>query len=611
MEDACPFQPHINPRSRRLARYAPTLRERQEHDGQRRSASRGESHVQRQCGAPTPRPETQAFIIDTENDVVERVWDLWHSVATREAREPGAALVRRVHSVNSGDTLPQRRPRVVYVRTVLGMLNALGITSPQHDALITKFLTAMALEGGASEAFKQDETVDAAQFIYVFSTVWRAAVTNRTRWSPTSAQVSVSSPVAQQRDSASSGATMHHPYAGSDSHRVAPLPRMKAVPVSEPTAPEVDSSGSSASAGNALSASSSSVVWRSREGGKEEAHTDTESTSPSTNSDSGDERRVDVAECDADLLHTNVSHTSSTTLDSAEKPQAGVRGEERSPMAMEPPAVLDPSPEERNPGEPVITTPTHPSATSRTHHRSPFAAASCLCSTPVSHSRRTSSSFRAIPSDSHLLSSTASRELKRATKRVPGGLMRECTFKPAINSVCEQRPVSLSNTAIVQRRKPASTPLPTFQPNIQQLYQARDSLAWWTRQPFNHSDGNRAEAVVAPLTTSLETAVRRMIAARQRAQSLKPSLQKASCHSVPAARSAVRAPVAHLAKPLLYVDVDLPHGRQERLALHAGDNIRDVAQRFSTLHGLTDSLCQRLVTALTAELRAIPMGKEA
>ncbi|CAG9583969.1 hypothetical_protein_-_conserved [Leishmania major strain Friedlin] len=612
MEDACLFQPQINPRSRRLARHAPTLRERQEQDAQRRSAGREDHGEQPQRGAPMPSPGPEAFAGDTESDIVESVWGLWRSVAIREARETEAALVRRVPSVNDDDRLLQRRPRVVYVTAVLGMLNALGITSPRHDALIAKFLKAMAVEGGASEATKRDEAVDAARFVYVFSTVWRAAVTHRTPRSPVSTRVSApprSPPAAQQHGNSPDGATMRHAYSREVSCRGAPPSHMKAAP-----ATEVGSSGGSGSAVSARSSSSPSAVWSSSEGGEGAAHSHTESASPLTSCGGGDERRSDAAESDADFLRTNISDASSSIPDSSEKPQAGVRSEELSPMSVEPSAGLDPSPEPCNPGEPVIITSARSSVTPRTHHCSPFAAASRLGSASVSRSRRMSSSLRVIPSDSHLLSSTTSRELKRATKRVPGGLMRECTFKPVINSVYEQSPVSFSSTAIVQKRKPASTAPPTFQPNTQQFHQARDSLARWTRQPIKDNSDYRGEAAANPLATGVETAVRRMIAARQqrqRSQSPRPSLQKGSHHSAPAPQSTVRAPVAHPRKPLLYVDVDLPQGQRDRLALYTGDDVQDVAQRFSILHGLSESLCQRLETALTAELCALSVGKAA
>lgn len=582
MEDACLFQPQINPRSRRLARHAPTLRERQEQDAQRRSAGREDHRGQPQRGTPTPSPGTEAFAADTESDTVEAVWSLWRGVAIREARETEAALVHRVHSVNDDGSLPQRRPRVVYVTAVLGMLNALGITSPRYDALIAKFLKAMTVEGGASEATKRDETVDAARFMYVFSTVWRAAVTHSTPRSPSAAQQCGNSP---------NGATMRHTYAKKVSRRGAPPSRMKVAP-----AAEVGSSGGSDSAVSSRSSSSPSVACSSSEGGEGAAHSGTESASPLTSCGSGDERRSNTAESDADFLRTNISDASPSIPDSSEKPQTDVRSQELSPMSMEPAAGLDPSPEPRNPGEPVIITPARSSVTPRTHHCSPFAAASRFGSASVSHSRRMNSSSRVIPSGSHLLSSTTSRELKRATKRVPGGLMRECTFKPVINPVYEQSPLSFSSTAIVQKRKPASTARSTFQPNTQQFHQARDSLACWTKQPVKDSGGYRGEAAANPLATGVETAVRRMIAARQQRQG---------------SQSAVRAPVAHPRKPLLYVDVDLPQGQRDRLALYTADDVQDVAQRFSILHGLSESLCQRLATALTAELCALSTGQAA
>ncbi|GET93517.1 hypothetical protein, conserved [Leishmania tarentolae] len=596
MEEACLFQPQINPRSRRIARHAPTLRERQEQEEQRRCSDREDHRGQPQQGVP-------AFAAGTESDVAESVWGLWRGVAMREARETEAAFVHRARSVNNDDQPSQRRPRVVYVTTVLGMLDALGITSPRHDALISKFLKAMRVEGGALEATKRDETIDAARFMYVFSTVWRAAVTNCTHRSPVPARLSVprrSPPATQQRGSSHSEATVRHAYAGEVPVRGSPLLRMKEAPATE-------KGGSGVACG---ASSSPPSVISSSESGEGEAHSGTESTVPLTSCGGCDERRNDALENDADFLCTNMSDASPSITDSSEKPKAGVRSEELSPMSIEPPAGTHPSPEPRNPCEPVSITPLRPSVTPRTHHRSPFAAESQVGTVSVSGSHRMNS-LRVIPSDSHLLSSTTSRELKKAAKRVPGGPMRECTFKPVINPVYDQSSASFSSTAIVQRRKPSSTARPTFQSSTQQFHRARGSLACRLEQNNNTSD-NRAEAAATPLVAGVEAAVRRMLAARQqrqRSQSPRQSLQKAAHHSAPAPQSAVQAPVIHPRNPLLYVDVDLPQGKQDRLALYAGDNVEDVAQRFSILHGLSDSLCQRLTAALTAEIHALAAGK--
>ncbi|KAG5488845.1 hypothetical protein JIQ42_00462 [Leishmania sp. Namibia] len=614
MESTCPFQPQINPRSRRLARHAPTLRERQEQDEQRRSAGREDRPGLPQRGQPTARARAQAFTKDTESDIVESVWDLWRGVAIGEAREAEVALLSRAHSVN-GDRLPQRRPRVVYVTTVLGMLRSLGVTSPQHDALIAKFLAAMAVEGSASEALKRDETVDAARFMYVFSTVWRVAVTNCTLSSPASARVSMSprSPsAAQQRGDPAGGATIRHHCAGEGSPRGVSPSRMQAARAPVPASLEVASSGSRSLAGSARPLSSPSLICSGGEDSEGESYADFESAASSTTSSGSDgEENSVAAERDSDFLRTSISDASSSASDSAEKRDAGVRTEELSPVATKPSGRLDPSPEPHQPAKPVNTTPTHPIVTPCAHHCSPFAAASRLCSAAVPHSRRTRSSLRVIPSDSHLLWSTTSRELKKTTKCVPGGLMRECTFKPVINPAYEQSPVRSSSAAVVQRRKPASSPLPTFQLNAQRFHQARNSSVWCTKQSLHESGGNQDNATAVSQAAGVKTAVSRMIAARRqwlRLQAPTPNLSKTSHLSMPAQQSAVRARVAHPRKPLLYVDVDLPQGGQDRLALYAGDDVEDVAQRFSILHGLSSSLRQRLATALTTELRALSLG---
>ncbi|KAG5490579.1 hypothetical protein JKF63_00699 [Porcisia hertigi] len=614
MNDACPFHPQINPRSRRLARNAPTLRERQGQE-QQQSIGREVHSAQPQRGTATPGPRVQEFAVKTENDVAESVWDLWRAVATEEARETEAAFVRPVHSRNGDDSRQDRRPRVVYVKTVLGMLNALGVTSPQHDNLIAKFLKAMAVESGASEASKRDTTVDAARFMYVFSTVWRAAVTNRTRPLPTPAQVAVlrcSTPVVRQRGSSSSGATMRRTYAEENPRRGALPSPMKTSPTPAPSS-EVGNSGGSFSVVSEGTSSPLSVVDISNGSSVGEAHSDKGSASPSTSSGNGNERESNAAHSDADFLRTNMSSASSSTPGSETEPQAGIRSQEQSPVSMGPLAGLSSSPELRNPVKLVTNTPTCPSVTPRTQHRSPFAAAAPLCSAAMLHTRRVCSTLRAIPSDSNLLSSTASRELKRATKCVPGGLMRECTFKPVINPVHEQLPVSSRSAAVVPKRRPASTPPPTtLQSNTQPLRLGRGNLAGWESKPFDDDGGNRSQAAAVPLAAEFETAVRRMVAARQqqqRLQSPQPTMQNVGHHSATTPQSVVQATEANSRKPLLYVDIDLPQGIRDRLALYAGDNVHHVAQRFGILHGLTDSLRQRLETALTAELRALAVQR--
>ncbi|KAK7200507.1 hypothetical protein NESM_000105900 [Novymonas esmeraldas] len=523
MDDACSFQPQINPRSRRLARHAPTLRERQEQEEEQRRRS-----------------------VAGADDVDELVWELWRSVASGEARDAETVYVRRECRVAEGagppPPLPQR-PRVVHVTTVLGMLAALGITPPAHSGVIAKFLAAMAVDGGAASACARDATVEATRFLHVFATVWRAAVTTRAGWTPSPAHSGISPRRSPQRRRSLTATTMRR------LRPPPPLPPSSTAPSPPPASggESARTSAASCSPGVGVDETTSGATSAPR---SQRSSSRSPSASPAT----------DAAESDADFLHRNMSSASSST---AGAPSVGdACGDDWSPLgsgsAAAAAAGLSPSPDPRDPSIHVATP---AGASAAPHSRQQQQRRRLLPATP-SLSPRRCSSVRVLPSGSHLLASTASRDLKKATKRVPGGLMRECTFKPAINAAAPG----------ARAAEPAVQP-PSAKP------------------------------------ASVEAAVRRMIAARQHrhegsAPQPGPSTQASSAVRLKAAGAAA-APPPLSRKPLLYVDVDLPRGRHDRLALHAGDDVDNVAMRFSILHGLSDDLRLRLATALADQLRVL------
>lgn len=478
MDQEYSFQPHINSRSRRLARHAPTLRERQEQEQEerlRRTASRQRSlSPGRQLRSPAAtskrdRGASDRRVCVDDNDAARSVWALWRAAAAGEGRDEEKVFMT---ADGTAEDAARPRPLVVHVSTILAMLGSLGVRPPQHTALIAKFLLAV----GAEQDETADQVVEAERFAYVFTTVWKAAVTDHS---------SLSRPATD--NSPQSDAS----FAPSTSYEASPCARA------------------------------------------------------SSSSSRSDAKADEMSSDNGSFLHTNLSRVSTPPTPREECEQACTKPSQLSPLPAGEPPGLSLSPEPRSPH------------VSHHHHHdrgrcSPFSTTS---PTPtLVRTARASSSTRVLASDSHLLTSTTSHELKKATKRIPGGLMRECTFKPKIN-----------DTSPEVRRSSAKAA------GADVLTTARCTE-----------------------TPRFATAVRRMIAARQQQQQQQRQRGQEPKREVGVASQ----------QPLLYVDVDLPRGETGRIALFRGADVAKVAAEFSELKKLDDALRRRLEHVLREQLLA-------
>jgi hypothetical protein len=642
MDKEYSFQPQINARSRHLARYAPTLRERQEQEERLRgSADRQRparswslhspvSAARTGAGAQATKPRrVPAGGSGSENDgddALQSVWALWRAVATGEGRDEERQYTQ-VTSADEVATMP--RPPVVHVTTILAMLSSLGIRLPHHEALIKKFLRAVVAGGDDAVV----DVVDAERFAYVFTTVWKAAVTNHTRWSPAPAPHRASRGVSTEAVATVAPIAGHlpRPLCASSTppvHQASCVPRgvCADLPPRRAGSPQsLTSSPASSDEDSPLSDSSSeacAALTRSASGARV-AFDEHESASRSRSTHSEPSEHADDASSeDGSFLRTNLSRASSAPTSSPPTPPPeshthnDVKPAETLPFFVDEGEGETPglslSPEPRNPHE----TGSPRTASHAMHQRSLFSASA----SPLASVSMVQQTVRVLPSDSRLLTSTTSRELKKTTKRTSGGLMRECTFKPKINDVSPEMLRRSAETVYVRRTaEEADAALPPFQPNTQQYHAGRAKLAWWTEKPFKHSvytpdgdvhygtphgseAGGRSASPV-PLAPGFDSAVRRMIAARQQQKQL---LQPASTKSTvgPAnLESAVRR-AAHppQQQPLLYVDVDLPKGETGRVALFRGSDVAEVAYRFSVRHHLDDRLRARLENVLREQL---------
>ncbi|KAF8286610.1 hypothetical protein TcBrA4_0025610 [Trypanosoma cruzi] len=203
----------------------------------------------------------------------------------------------------------------------------------------------------------------------------------------------------------------------------------------------------------------------------------------------------------------------------------------------------------------------------------------------------------------------------------------------------------------------------TFAPNTARFHKDRDSLAWWTREPFvgagtestaasasgslltaedppvkggaeedteekqgkcrrSSSDGRwHQQAVIRnpsplPIAMGFDKAVQRMLEARKKARPKFEEMLRASTEEShkPLQPTVVepfslQAEARHLhreqQKPVLYVDVDLPSGKTGRIGVHRGDEAADLAKRFGDAYGLNEELRQRLELLLSEKLREL------
>lgn len=288
-----------------------------------------------------------------------------------------------------------------------------------------------------------------------------------------------------------------------------------------------------------------------------------------------------------------------------------------------------------------------------------------LTATRAAHSLSVSRSPLPTKVRPSLLASTASFAGKRAQKKVYDP-MSECTFAPRINTYrplpppppppltlspsCNDasaaRSSRLRSATAASSRSPSPLSEYTFQPNTARFHRRRERLAWWTAAPQTTTattsvyaaDGSRRAATPspvagtpqggeeaplpaapAPLAPGFDKAVRRMIAARQRAKSAGPhgfgeTLRRCGGRdsaSVPATatvpqpfdfRLSQRREQRRPRPVLVYVDVDLPSGSTRRITVHHGDLPSTLARQFCAIHGLNDALCRQLESLLVEKL---------
>ncbi|EKF29071.1 hypothetical protein MOQ_007161 [Trypanosoma cruzi marinkellei] len=203
----------------------------------------------------------------------------------------------------------------------------------------------------------------------------------------------------------------------------------------------------------------------------------------------------------------------------------------------------------------------------------------------------------------------------------------------------------------------------TFAPNTARFHKDRDSLAWWTREPFvgagtepkaasasgsfltsedpsvkgdaeedkeekqgkcrrSSSNGRwHQQAVIRnslplPIAMGFDKAVQRMLEARKKArpkfeEMLRVSTEESHKPLQPTVVEpfSLQAEARHLyreqQKPVLYVDVDLPSGKTGRIGVHRGDEAAVLAKRFGDTYGLNEELRQRLELLLAEKLREL------
>lgn len=81
----------------------------------------------------------------------------------------------------------------------------------------------------------------------------------------------------------------------------------------------------------------------------------------------------------------------------------------------------------------------------------------------------------------------------------------------------------------------------------------------------------------------------------------RPATEVAAFHF----RTDERSTERQWSKPLLFVDVDLPHGRTGRIGVHRGDQAMDLAKSFCTSYGLDHDTMYRLTDILQDKIDAV------
>ncbi|KEG08459.1 hypothetical protein DQ04_07141020 [Trypanosoma grayi] len=263
---------------------------------------------------------------------------------------------------------------------------------------------------------------------------------------------------------------------------------------------------------------------------------------------------------------------------------------------------------------------------------------------------------------------------KKKTKKTPYDPLKGCTFAPAINkkiyrtssahlvSAEKEKQGEKAGEQQSRRKVPGVVPYKskeeremeecTFAPETARFHKGRDSLAWWTREPFIGRSGETTSSIAAeeersidgsacdgvssrpqqqqqqqrqvwasraspvPLTIGFDKAVQRMMEARKKCRpKFEEMLRSTNEEPHKPLRPTVVEPFTlhaearHLRrehqKPVLYVDVDLPSGKTGRIGVHRGDKAADLARGFAHAYRLGDELRERLECVLTEKINEL------
>jgi hypothetical protein len=167
----------------------------------------------------------------------------------------------------------------------------------------------------------------------------------------------------------------------------------------------------------------------------------------------------------------------------------------------------------------------------------------------------------------------------------------ECTFHPRLGEIHNQHPAVVAGVAKAGLVSLRSAATPGFEKAVKRMERGREQAV----QPFeemlrNPSRSSSASAVVD--FTSGATAS----GAPTEVQPFR-------------LRSEVRSLEREAQKPLLYVDVDLPHGRCGRIGVHRGDDAEQLARNFCASYSLDQNTVIRLTAILQEKLEIVQREK--
>ena len=239
-----------------------------------------------------------------------------------------------------------------------------------------------------------------------------------------------------------------------------------------------------------------------------------------------------------------------------------------------------------------------------------------------------------------------STSVKKSTHYDPLG---SCTFSPSINKnidVSLKGPVtrerftggrSLVDLASKLQQEALEEEECTFRPLLSKIHQPiLSSGNQLQQQQQQQQSAGRGGLAIATAMPGFEKAVKRMELGRERAvHHFEETLRSVSGASsvdltttprqggtAPTAsqlgptevqpfrlRSSVRGMEREAQKPLLYVDVDLPHGRCGRIGVHRGDDAEQLARNFCASYSLDENTVSRLTQILQEKLALVQREK--